>query len=123
MLKTTNEPTPSRNDGSGSAFNRNNNSKPAFGKNDGDGEVDGFGGNSVEYAKKLGKSKGQKMSKSQKSVKSRKNSSKSENSPNFGATKTGLSFLTPGAREAFNHLRLAFTEAPILWHFDLECHI
>ena len=32
-------------------------------------------------------------------------------------------FLTPGAREAFNQLRQAFTEAPILQHFDPECHI
>ena len=32
-------------------------------------------------------------------------------------------FLTPGAREAFNQLRQAFTKALILWHFDPECHI
>ena len=32
-------------------------------------------------------------------------------------------FLTPDAREAFNQLRQAFTEAPILQHFDPECHI
>ena len=35
----------------------------------------------------------------------------------------GTSFLTPKARAAFNRLRLAFTKAPILQHFDLECHI
>ena len=32
-------------------------------------------------------------------------------------------FLTPNAKKAFNHLRLAFIKAPILRHFDLESHI
>ena len=32
-------------------------------------------------------------------------------------------FLTPGAKEAFNQLRQAFTKATIFQHFDLECHI
>ena len=64
-----------------------------------------------------------KTFKSRKLSKSGKNSSKSGNSPNFGATKSGPSFLTPEARSAFNRLRLAFTEAPILRHFDPECHI
>ena len=32
-------------------------------------------------------------------------------------------FLTSKAKEAFNRLRQAFTKAPILRHFDLECHI
>ena len=32
-------------------------------------------------------------------------------------------FLIPGAREAFNQLRQAFTKAPILRHVDLEYHI
>ena len=32
-------------------------------------------------------------------------------------------FLTPDAKEAFNQLRQAFTEASILWHFDPEDHI
>ena len=36
---------------------------------------------------------------------------------------TRLSFLIPEARSAFNRLRLAFTKAPILQHFDPECHI
>ena len=31
--------------------------------------------------------------------------------------------LTPGAKRAFTQLRQAFTKAPILQHFDLECHI
>ena len=32
-------------------------------------------------------------------------------------------FLTPDARNAFNQLRKMFTKAPILQHFDPECHI
>ena len=32
-------------------------------------------------------------------------------------------FLTSKAKEAFNRLRQAFTEAPILRHFNPECHI
>ena len=32
-------------------------------------------------------------------------------------------FLTPGTKEVFNQLRQVFTKAPILWHFDPECHI
>ena len=122
VLKTTNELAPSRKNGSRSASSRNNDSRPASGRHEGDGKVDGFGG-SVEHARKSRKSKGQKTSKSRKSAKSGKNSSKSGNSPNFGATEAGPSFLTPKARSAFNRLRLAFTEAPILRHFDPECHI
>ena len=84
----------------------------------------------MEYAKKSGNSKGQKLAKSRKSSKSGKSKGekskkppKSGNSSNFDAKDTGPSFLTPGAKEAFNRLRLAFTEAPILRHFDPECHI
>ena len=65
---------------------------------------------------KLGNSKGKNLAKSKKP-------SKSGNSPNFDAKEVGLSFLTPKARAAFNRLRLAFTKAPILWHFDPEYHI
>ena len=32
-------------------------------------------------------------------------------------------FLTPGAKKAFNQLRQPFTKVLILWHFDLKCHI
>ena len=121
ILKTTNEPAASRNDGSRSASSKNNDSRPASERNDGNGEVDGFGGDGVEHAKKSGKSKGQKLAKSQKLSKSGKSKGekskkppKSGNSPNFGATGSGPSFLTPEARSAFNRLRLAFTEALIL---------
>ena len=130
MLKTTSKPAFSRNDDSRSACSRNNDSKPASERNDGNDEVDEFGGDDVEHAKKSGKSKVQKSAKSQKLSKSGKSKGeklkkllKSGNSPNFDAKNTGPSFLTPEARSAFNWLRLAFTEAPILWHFDPECHI
>ena len=117
----TNEPDPSKNHGSKSASSRNNDNRPVSGRND--GNVNRFGDDGVEHAKKSGKSKSQKTSKSQKSAKSGKNSSKSGNLPNSGATEAGPSFLTPGAKEIFNRLRLIFTKTPILWHFDLECHI
>ena len=42
--------------------------------------------------------------------------------PNIGATRE-TNFLTPNIKKAFNYLRLAFIEARILWHFDLESHI
>ena len=51
MLKTTNEPAPSRNDGNKSASSRNDDSKPASRRNDGNCEVNGFGGG-VKHAKK-----------------------------------------------------------------------
>ena len=97
----------------------------------GDDKVDGFnvGGNDVEHAKKSGKlsksrkSKSEKMSKSQNLAKSGKKLLKSGNSTNFDATEDGPKLRTPDARIAFNRLRLAFTEAPILRHFDPECHI
>ena len=128
MLKTIgspNKPAPSRNDGSRLTSSKNNNNKPASRKNDGNGEVDGFGvgRNSVEYAKKSEKSKSKKMSKSQNLAKLRKKLLKSGNSTNFDATEDGPKFFIPDARIAFNRLRLAFTEAPILRHFNPECHI
>ena len=131
MLKTSgspDEPASSKNNSSKSASSRNNNSRPAFWRNNSDDEDDGFGGE--KHAKKSGKSKGQKLAKSQKLSKSGKSKgekskkpSKIGNSPNFDATETGSSFLTPGAREAFNRLWLAFTKALILCHFDPEYHI
>ena len=146
MLKTTrshNKPASSRNDSSRSVSSKNDNSKPVFRKNDGNGKVDGFGisENGMEHAKKSGKtsksqklfkskklsksgkSKSEKTSKSWNLAKSRKKLLKSGNPTNFDATEVRPKFLTPDARIAFNHLRLAFTEALILQHFDLECHI
>ena len=121
MLKTTRSPDKP-------APSKNNCSKPASGRNNGNGEVDEVGG--VEHTKKLGKLKGQKMFKSRKLSKSGKSKSekpkkpsKSGNSPNFGATESGPSFLAPEARSPFNRLRLAFTKAPILRYFDSEYHI
>ena len=130
ILKTTNKPASSRNDGSRSATSKNNDSRPASRKNDGNSEVDGFSGDGMEYAKKSGKSKAQKSAKFRKLSKSGKSKCKkskkppkSENSSNFDAKDTQPSFLTPEARSAFNRLWLAFIEAPIIWYFDLECHI
>ena len=49
-------------------------------------------------------------------------SRKSTRVPNIGATGEP-NFLTPDAKKAFNHLRLAFIEAPIFQYFDLKSHI
>ncbi len=49
-------------------------------------------------------------------------SAKSKKS-NFAKANSGTDFLTPGAKDTFIHLRKAFTKAPILRHFDPECHI
>ena len=72
---------------------------------------------------KSGKSKCKKTSKSQNLAKSRKKSSKSGNLTNSNATEDRPKFLTPNTKTAFNRLRLAFTEAPILQYFDPKCHI
>ena len=40
----------------------------------------------------------------------------------IGATREST-FLNPGAKKTFNQLRQAFTKAPILRHFDSECHM
>ena len=140
MLKTIGLPdksAPSKNDNSKSASSKNDNGKSASRRNDGNSEVNrfGVGGNDVEHAKKSektskfwklsksGKSKSEKTSKSQNSAKSGEKSLKSRNSTNFNTIEAGPKFLTPDARIAFNHLWLAFTEAPILRYFDSECHI
>ena len=81
-----------------------------------DGGGDGLSDGSKRVEPKTGRSESKKSAKSKKP-------SKSGNSPNFDAKEAGPSFLTPEARSAFNRLRLAFTEAPILRHFDPECHI
>ena len=85
------------------------------------GSSDGSSDGSKRVEPKTGRSESQKLSKSgnsegKKSAKSKK-PSKSGNSSNFDAKEAGLSFLTPGAREVFNCLRLTFTEALILRHF------
>ena len=93
--------------------------------------VDVKSGDRSKYVKsKTGRSESQNSAKSQKSSKSGKSKgekskklSKSRNLPNFDAMEAKPSFLTPGARKAFNRLRLAFIKAPIFQHFDLECHI
>ncbi len=43
--------------------------------------------------------------------------------PNFAKTNFGIDFLTSRAKKTFIHLQKAFIEAPILRHFDPECHI
>ena len=55
-------------------------------------------------------------------LKTSANQPKSRNQSNSGATKEPQ-FLTSKAREAFDHLKQAFTKAPILHHFDPERHI
>ena len=82
-------------------------------------------GNRLKHVKsKLGKLESQKLAKSQKSSKLKSEKSKKPgNSPNFNATKARPNFLTPGIREAFNRLRLAFTKALILQYFNPKYHI
>ena len=59
-----------------------------------------------------------KSSKSKKAI-----SDKSEISVNSTVATNATGYLTPKARKAFIQLRQAFTKAPILRHFDPECHI
>ena len=85
------------------------------GDNEGDNGV-----SDMKIVKKSKKAKSQKLSKSWKPAKLRKNLSKSRNLPNFDSKNSGPNFLTLEARAALNCLQLAFTEASILWHFDLD---
>ena len=67
-IKSSNKLTPSKNNGSRSAFSKNNNNKLVSEKNDGNGEINKFdvGENNIEYAKKLGKLSKSRKSKSEK---------------------------------------------------------
>ena len=68
---------------------------------------------------------GNSGSKANETVVNLSKNNKSRNSshvPNIGATGEP-NFLTSNAKKTFNHLRLAFIEAPILQHFDLKSHI
>ena len=134
MLKIIRSPDKlalNKNNNSRLASIRNNNSKPASRRNNGDGKVNRFGvnRNDVKHTKKLeklfesGKSKSEKMSKSWKLAKLGKKLSKNKNLTNSNTMEDRLKFLTSNARITFNRLWLTFTEAPILWHFDLKCHI
>ena len=81
-------------------------------------EVIGGGGSRAdEMVRNLSKAKI-----SSKSKKSKNDKSEIPTRTNLGTTGEPM-FLTPGAREAFNQLKQAFTKAPILRHFDSECHI
>ena len=91
---------------------------------------DGSSNRSKHVEPKTRRSKSQKLAKLQKLSKSGKSKgekskkpSKRGNSLNFDAKDSGSSFLTPKARSAFGCLWLAFTEAPVFWHFDLKFHI
>ena len=79
----------------------------------------GSGNKSKRVEPEIRRLESQKLAKSQKLKKLSKNG----NLPNFDIIKAGSSFLIPKARTAFNHLWLVLTKAPILWHFDPECHI
>ena len=111
MLKTTrslDKLSLSRNNGSRSAFSKNDNGNSDSKKNKSNSEVNKFGGDNMEHTKKSKKSK--KLSKS------RKKPPKSGNSPKFGTKKVGINILISDARIAYNYLWLAFIKAPI---FDI----
>ena len=94
------------------------------------GKVVGYGvsGGGKKLAKKSGKlSKRLKLFQSKNSIGKKlaksKKPSKSGNLPNFNVKEAGSSFLISKAKAVFNRLRLAFTKAPIFWHFNSEYHI
>ena len=72
-----------------------------------DDEVVGIGSRADETFKNSSKSKQAKNDKFESSTRS----------SDIGATGKPI-FLIPSAKKAFNHLRQAFTKAPILRHFD-----
>ena len=76
-----------------------------------------LGANNDKVVGAGGKANDRNLSKSKKSK-----NAKSGKQTRIGATRKPT-FLTLGAREAFNQLKQVFTKAPTLWHFDLECHI
>ncbi len=49
--------------------------------------------------------------------------SKKSDLPKAKINSSKTDFLTSGAKKAFTHLQKAFTKAPILRYFDLECYI
>ena len=66
MTRLFNKPMFNKNNGSKSTSNKNNDNKPTFKKNDDNNMVDRFdiNRNNIKHAKKLEKSKSEKMSKS-----------------------------------------------------------
>ena len=56
-------------------------------------------------------------------AKSKKKLLKIGNSTNFNTIETGSKFLILNVKTSFYCLQLALTKAPILQHFDPECHI
>ena len=83
-----------------------------------------FRANSNEVVGDIGSSKADKTFKNlSKSKKLKNDKSKSLTCClNIKATEEST-FLTPGAKKVFNHLRQAFVKAPIFLHFDSKYHI